>query len=101
LPLGSRIRSRLTLQPATADDLRACLMHRMKTAGNQTLMTNGLVDTLSEHALGNYRILLTLAAELLAVGTRKALAQLDEKLYLEVFAPNAPPQKTTTGRRKC
>ena len=39
-----------------------------------------------DHAAGNYRILSTMAAELLAVGAQRELPQLDEKLYLDVFA---------------
>ena len=44
---------------------------------------------------GNYRVLTTMAGELLAVDTQRELAHLDEKLYLEVFAPlrSAPPVK--------
>jgi general secretion pathway protein A len=105
VPLGSRIRTRLQLEPSTVDDLRACLTHRMKAAGNVKLMTKELVEALCDHALGNPRMLFGMAAELLAVATRKQLAQLDEKLYLEVFASSAAPkknngQKPTPRRRR-
>jgi len=105
VPLGSRIRTRLMLEPATIDELRACLTHRMKAAGNAKLMTKELVEVLCDHAVGNPRILLGMAGELLAVAARKQLLQLDEKLYLEAFAASkAPPQKTngrkTTPRRR-
>ena len=43
----------------------------------------------------NYRILTTMAAELLAAAAQRDLAQLDEKLYLEVFAQ----PETSTPRR--
>ena len=99
LPLGSRIRTRLTLEPATVEELRACLLHRMKQAGNPKLMTRPLVDMLCEHALGNYRMLLQMAAELLAVAAKRDLGQLDEQLYLEVFAP-APTKKTPPRRAR-
>lgn len=99
LPLGSRIRTRLTLEPATTDDLRLCLVHRMKAAGNAKLMTKELVDTLGEHALGNYRMALTMAGELLAVAVRRELSQLDEKLFLEAFSPDKPPPPTNRRRR--
>ena len=98
LPLGSRIRTRLSLEPATVDELRACLMHRMNAAGNVKLMTKELVETLCDHALGNPRMLLGMADELLAVAARRQLSQLDDKLYLEVFAADSVA-KTPKGRR--
>jgi general secretion pathway protein A len=95
-PLGSRIRSRLSLEYASRDELRACLDHLLDTAGHPTLLTAELKTTLAEHALGNYRVLTTMAGELLAVAAQRELAQLDEKLYLEVFAPprSAAPAKS-------
>jgi hypothetical protein len=52
-------------------------------------MTAGLMSTLCEHALGNYRVLANMGAELLAAGARAEVSQLDEKLFLEVFGPSA------------
>src|SRR5574341_289260 len=48
-PLGSRIRTRVTLEYATRDELRACLEHLLTTAGNPALMTAELMTTLCEH----------------------------------------------------
>ena len=45
-------------------------------------------------AAGNLRVLMTMAAELLDAGVQRELAQLDEKLYFEVFA--VPPRLETT-----
>lgn len=94
-PLGSRIRTRLSLEYASREELRAGLEHLLDAAGNATLMTAELKTTLCEHALGNYRVLTTMAGELLAVAAQRELPQLDEKLYLEVFAPprSAAPAK--------
>ena len=94
-PLGSRIRTRLSLEYASREELRACLDHLLEAAGHATLMTAELKTTLCEHALGNYRVLTTMAAELLAVAAQRELAQLDEKLYLDVFTPprSAVPAK--------
>jgi len=52
----------------------------------------------TDHAAGNYRILTTLATELLAAAARRDLPQLDEKLYLDVFAqPETPaPHRAAT-----
>ena len=99
VPLASRIRTRLMLEPATVDELHACLMYRMKAAGNVNLMTKELCETLCDHSLGNPRMLLGMAGELLAVAARKQLAQLDEKLFLEVFAASEAAPKKIQGRK--
>ncbi len=85
----------MNLEYSSREELRACLEHLLAAAGNATLMTAELMTTLCEHALGNYRVLTTMAGELLAVAAQRELAQLDEKLYLEVFAPprSAAPAK--------
>ena len=88
MPLGSRIRTRLATEHASREELLACLDHLLADAGNASLMTPPLRHTLCDHAAGNYRILTTLAAELLAVAAQRELPLLDEKLYLEVFAPS-------------
>jgi type II secretory pathway predicted ATPase ExeA len=80
LPLGSRIRSRLATEKASADDLLACLEHLLASAGAPQLMTPPLRHTLCEHALGNYRVLTTLANELLTTAAQRELPELDEKL---------------------
>lgn len=99
VPLGSRIRARLATEYAGRDELLACLNHLLAGAGNASLMTSGLRQTLCDHAAGNYRILMTLAGELLTAAARRDLAVLDEKLYLDVFAqPDTKPQRRTAAR---
>jgi type II secretory pathway predicted ATPase ExeA len=95
-PLGSRIRTRLALERASRDELSACLDHLLASAGNPALMTPELKHTLCEHALGNYRVLTNLAAELLSAGAQRKLPKLDEKLYLELFTQTQP----STGARR-
>jgi type II secretory pathway predicted ATPase ExeA len=102
LPLGSRIRTRLSLDYATPDELRAALVHLVTCAGNPRLLTPELAATLADHAAGNFRTLTTLAGELLAVAAQRELSALDEKLYLDVFAaPQAPrhPRAAAGARR--
>ncbi len=89
LPLGSRIRVRLHLEYASRDELMACLTHLQSSAGNASLMTPQLCQTLCDHAVGNYRVLTTMAGELLATAAQRELTLLDEKLYLELFATPA------------
>ena len=96
LPLGSRIRRRLVLEAASSDELLACLEHLLETAGNSALMTEALRATLVDHAVGNYRILMNLCDEILAVGADRGLPKLDEKLYLGFYA--APPKKAVKRR---
>ncbi len=93
LPLGSRIRVRLTLPPATAHELAECLRHALAQAGNPALMTAELITTLAEHAAGNHRILMTMANELLDAAIQVGARQLDEKLYLETFAVPTSPER--------
>jgi type II secretory pathway predicted ATPase ExeA len=100
IPLGSRIRTRFATEFASRDELLACLDHLLAGAGNASLMTPQLRHTLCDHAAGNYRILTTLAAELLAAAAQRDLPVLDEKLYLDVFAqPNLPAQRSKTVAR--
>ncbi len=91
LPLSSRLRTRLLMEYADREQLLACLKHLLATAGNATLMTQELMQTLCDHAIGNYRVLTSMAAELLASAAQQEITQLDEKLYLEVFATTPSP----------
>lgn len=95
LPLGSRIRTRLSLDYATPDELRAALAHLVTRAGNPRLLTPELAATLADHAAGNFRTLTILAGELLAVAAQRELSALDEKLYFDVFAA---PQGVRTAK---
>ena len=96
LPLGSRLRTRLAMEYADRKELLACLKHLLATAGNANLMTPELMQTLCDHAVGNHRVLTSIAAELLASAAQQEITQLDEKLYLEVFgAPTSKPRKST------
>jgi general secretion pathway protein A len=86
LPLGSRIRTRLTMEYAGRKELATCVNHLLATAGNAGLMTQELKTVLCDHAVGNYRVLTGMAGELLATAAQRELTLLDEKLFLEVFA---------------
>lgn len=99
IPLGSRIRTRLATEHASREELLHSLEHLLAGAGNASLMTSQLRHTLCDHAAGNYRILTTMAAELLAAASQRDLPQLDEKLYLEVFAQPEAPTPRRAARR--
>lgn len=100
IPLGSRIRTRLATEFASRDDLIACLEHLLAGAGNASMMSLPLRHMLVDHAVGNYRIMTTMAAELLTAAAQRDLPVLDEKLYMEVFAqPNLPTQRRAATTR--
>jgi len=90
VPLAGRIRTRLITEAASREELSELLQHALAKAGNASLMTPELRDTLVDRAAGNCRLLMTLGGELLAYGMAQELAQLDEKSYLEAFQPIRP-----------
>ncbi len=98
LPLGSRIRTRLVLDAETPENLAACLRHALSAAGNPRLMTEGLTTTLAEQAMGNLRVMMGMAADLLTSAAERELSTLDEKLYLETFDPG-PKRRRPRGAR--
>jgi type II secretory pathway predicted ATPase ExeA len=93
-PLGSRIRQRLLMDYADREALGACLDHLLAEAGNPRLMSKPLKTTLCDHAVGNYRVLTTMADNLLAVAAERELTELDEKLYFDVFAHDPRAQRS-------
>jgi len=94
LPLGSRIRTRLTTEYADKKEMMACLQHLLCEAGNATLMSHALMQALCEHALGNYRVLIGMAADLLTLAAEQELTHLDEKLYFQCFGSSSKQKKT-------
>lgn len=93
VPLGTRIRTRLGTESASREELSELLSHALAKAGNATLMTEELMDVLVDHSAGNYRLLMTMSAELLAYGIAHEVSQLDEKFYLELFQPKGRTSK--------
>jgi hypothetical protein len=57
---------------------------------NTKKLSPELRHTLVDHAAGNYRLLMTTSAELLAYGMAHEVKQLDEKFFLEVFQAKLP-----------
>ena len=99
LPLYSRVRVRLDLERTTTDELVDCLKNALQKAGNPKLMTAELMRTIAEHAAGNYRALMIMAQTLLDAAYQAEARQIDEKLFLEVFAPE-PPAEARAGRKQ-
>ena len=84
--LGSRIQVRRHLEPYAKNDLLNYLRHAVETAGAPALMTKELMQTLAEHAGGYLRVLNSMANDLLIEGAQREMAQLDEKLFLELYS---------------
>ena len=86
LPIGTRIRSRLILEPLTPNDLADMLEHLLRASGAPQLMTDELKNTIVDHCAGNPRILMNQAAELLDHAIQNKRSQLDEKLFFDTFS---------------
>ena len=84
-PLGTRIRARLVVDNASKAELASYLKESISRAGNPNLMTQDLIVTLSDHAAGNFRILTTMASELLMEAISREKPQIDENLFFDVF----------------
>ena len=97
VPLGSRVRVRLAIDAASSQELAESLRHALQAAGGAHLMTPALIDALSTHAAGNRRVLMNLAAELLAAGVSRSLSQLDEQLFFQVCGA---PAARSAGKRR-
>jgi type II secretory pathway predicted ATPase ExeA len=85
LPLNSRIRVRHNIQPFSKERLSDMLHHLLEECGNTGLMTNGLISLLSEHSLGNPRLMMHMADELLVAAAERNKSCLDDGLYYDVF----------------
>jgi general secretion pathway protein A len=100
LPLDSRIRIRLTLEPATREELIGSLQGLMAAAGNPKLIAPEVVEALAEHALGNRRTLMQMAADLLLAAAEREVARIDQKFFLELSAEARPQPRARELRRR-
>jgi general secretion pathway protein A len=85
IPLGSRIRVRHHLDLLSRSELTQLLKESISRAGNPSLMTSELIETLADHSLGNPRVCMNMATQLLVTGVQKEALQLDVKLFFEMF----------------
>ncbi len=101
LPLASRVRVRLPIERASPGDLQECLRHVLQQAGAPTLMTAEVIATICDHAQGNPRALMIMAAELLETAARREARQIDETLFFETCAvPDVSQTKAAIRRRR-
>jgi general secretion pathway protein A len=100
VPLGTRIRVRQVMESASKDELKYLLTESIRKAGNASLITPVLINTLAEHSLGNYRVMMNTANTLLENAAMLERNEIDEKLYLDVFHRNKqkPEQRKAITR---
>lgn len=85
IPLGTRFRARLQLEPMSKDDLVDMLTQTTTKAGCPHLLTNEVKITLAEHALQNPRIMMGQAAELLNYAASENLKQIDVEQFFALY----------------
>jgi type II secretory pathway predicted ATPase ExeA len=93
VPLGTRIRTRFTLEPYSKSNLITILNETLNLAGRPDLMTEELINTLCEHSVQNLRILMGLCNEILNLGFMKKQKVLDVNLFFDLFPPPTPRGK--------
>lgn len=99
LPLLSRIRSKLSIEPLEKRELMDMISHITDAAGNKLLITPELQETLSEHALGNPRAMMHMADEILTKGALDEKSKLDEKLFFELMEGRLAKRGNQKGGR--
>lgn len=98
-PLGSRINTRLNLEPVAHDEL----VHMMETcldkAGNPKFITKEIISTLAHHSAGYPRIMMNMALELLVEAFKQEAKVIDEKIFLSVYEPETSSRAKKKTRR--
>lgn len=98
VPLGSRIRTRLNTEPASRKELMDYLAESITKAGNHNLLPPELIQTLADHASGNYRILTIMANEILMEAVKQGKNQITEQLFFDVYQPVNAKKKNNTKK---
>jgi type II secretory pathway predicted ATPase ExeA len=99
LPLGSRIKIRIQTESLSKTDLTDQLDQVLTKAGNPTLMTKDLKKTLIDHSGGNWRVLTTMAGEILAETIAKEQSQMTEDIFFELYK-HTKGKKSDAGKRE-
>ena len=91
----------MAIDRATPQALQDCLPPALRQAGAASLMTPELIATICDHAQGNPRALMIMAAELLEAAARREARQIDEALFFETCAvPDTSQTKAAIRRRR-
>lgn len=92
-PIDSRIRTRLTIDPPSKQELIQLMHQLLKQAGRPDLMTDELINTVTELSLQNPRILMNYSIEILNLGFKKKVKFLDVDLLFELYPPHSKSRK--------
>jgi hypothetical protein len=90
----------MEIPPLTTEELREGHQHMLEAAGNPALMTREVQATLCEHAVGNWRALTIMGAELLDAAMASQARHIDEKLFFELTAQPAARPKPRAGNAR-
>ena len=90
----------MAIERATPQELQDCLRHAIRQAGSPTMMTPEVIATICDHAQGNPRALMIMAGDLLAAAAQREARQIDEMLFFEICAVNAPNESKAAIRRR-
>lgn len=93
LPLGSRIKTRFTIESMSREEMITALEEAMRQAGNPTLLSKELLATLAERSMGNYRAMMQMAGELLNTAAKQELSTIDEKLFFKLNESKSKKKK--------
>jgi len=94
-PIGSRIRTRLSIDPPSKQEMINLMLQLLKQAGRPDLMTDELINTITELSLQNPRTLMNYSTEILNLGFKKRAKVLDVDLFFELYPPHIKPRKPT------
>ena len=100
LPLDSRIRTRMRLEPPSVPELVEYLRHVLDKAGNAQLLTAGAISAIAEHSAGNCRSMMGMGNELLHAALDRDARQIDEKLFFEIFALDFAHKHAARSKRR-
>jgi general secretion pathway protein A len=93
MPLESRVRIRHHLDKRPPQDLAEILKETITKAGNSALLSDGVIQTAAEHAMGNLRALMMMAHELLCQAAEDHVQVIDENLFFKVYKDSAKKKK--------
>jgi general secretion pathway protein A len=84
LPLQSRVRAQLLVEESTSAELAEILRNAVEQAGAPDLVTPGLRKALADNSMGNPRVMMNLANDLLGVAAKRGDKQLTEETFFDL-----------------
>lgn len=99
LPFARRIRTHLVMGSLPDEEMRKMLEHALLAAGNNQVMTPGVIEAVVAHSLGNPSTMMNTADELLSRAIASEKNQVDEKIFFELYqTPKNRSNKNSAAR---